>query len=215
MSKTAIVLGATGLVGAEVVKHLDSLEAITKIIAITRRPVEYSSSKIENQVIEFERLSDYADVFNGDMMFSCLGTTVKQAGSIAAQRVVDLDYQYQAAKLSAENGVNHYLLVSSSGAKASSANAYMKMKGQLEQRVSQLSFRSISIFQPSLLLGQREQARFAEELGSKILPTLCKLPGLRRFRPIRGSQVAEKMVEVSSNPKAGVTKFALDQVFPG
>ncbi|MFT5573413.1 MAG: hypothetical protein ACI9FR_002348 [Cryomorphaceae bacterium] len=214
MKQKAIVIGATGLVGAQVVEQLSTTEGVSEIVTITRRPVEHSSAKVVNHVVEFANLNDAADLFNGDILFSCLGTTAKQAGSIKAQRVVDLDYQYTAAKLAVEQGVKNYLLVSSSGANAKSSNAYMRMKGELEGMIEKLGFEHISIFQPSLLLGERIESRFAEELGSKLVPLICKLPGLQRYRPIRGDQVAEKMVAVSMNPSGSIKRYTLDAVFP-
>ena len=110
--------------------------------------------------------------------------------------------------------MNHYLLVSSSGANAESGNAYLRMKGELEQRVQSLPFQRISIFQPSLLLGRRAVPRPGEKFWSRILPPLCVLPGLRRFRPIRAEQVAAKMVQVSQRPGPSREWFRLDEIFP-
>ena len=111
MMKTAIVLGATGLVGRNLVEQLSKHAQISQVIAVTRRPVEYQSAKVVNQVVDFEKLHEYESIFKADFLFSCLGTTVKQAGSIAAQRVVDMDYQLQVAKMAAKNKVGHYLLL--------------------------------------------------------------------------------------------------------
>jgi len=212
--KTAIVLGATGLVGKALVEQLAQQQHIAKVIAVSRRPVVYNSDKVVNQVLDFARLADSSQVFCGDYLFSCLGTTLKQAGSVAAQRQVDLDYQLQVARMAADNGVGHYLLVSSSAANANSKSAYLKMKGQLESQVKSLAFTRISIFQPSLLLGQRVELRLAEKQGSYLLPQLCLLPGLTKYRPIRAQQVAEKMCQVSLQPGTGLEVFTLEQVFP-
>lgn len=209
-----IVLGATGLVGAHLVKQLSACESVSQVLAITRRPLTDLPAKVESTVVDFNRLDDYAEVFTGDALFSCLGTTLKQAGSIAAQRMVDFDYQYQAAKLASQAGVEHYLLVSSSGANANSASPYLKMKGELEVAVRELNFKHLSIVQPSLLLGSRAEKRSAEGLAAMILPTLCKLPGLQRYRPIHGSQVAKKLLELSINPTVQFQRLSLQQVFP-
>jgi len=213
MGKTAIVIGATGLVGRALVDHLAHADHIRKIITLTRRPAKHSSSRVRNHPVDFDHLEDHAPLFKADFLFSCLGTTRKQAGSIAAQRKVDLDYQYRAAQLAANQGVRHYLLVSSSGANANSGNPYLQMKGELEQRVQKLAFDRISIFQPSLLIGQREEVRMGEKLGSWILPVLCTVPGLRRYRPVRGEQVAAKMVQVSRQPGPPMEWFRLDEIF--
>jgi uncharacterized protein YbjT (DUF2867 family) len=213
-NKTAIVIGATGLIGSNLVRLLIEAEHISRIIVITRKSIKYASEKVENHVINFAQIGDHRDLFVGDILFSCLGTTAKQAGSVADQRIVDLDYQYKAALIASEQGVKHYLLVSSSGADQQSLSAYLKMKGELEAKVQDLAFQHISILQPSLLLGQREQFRLAEDLASKVLPTLCKLPMLRRYRPIYGIEVAQKMVTLSCQPKRKFERFSLDQVFP-
>lgn len=213
MPKTAVILGATGLVGGEIVEQLAKRKSIATVIAITRRAVKFESPKVANHVVDFDDLSAAAELFQGDLFFSALGTTRKQAGSIKAQRTVDLDYQLQAAKLAAQNGVDHYLLVSSSAADSSSKSAYLKMKGELEDAVLKLPFARISIFRPSLLLGERARFRAGEALGAKILPAICSLPGLRRYRPITGEQVAIKMVEASLNSGPSRQNYNLDEIF--
>ncbi len=213
MGKTVIVIGATGLVGRTLVDQLADADHIGKIITLTRRSAKHSSSKVFNQVVAFDHLEDYASFFEADVLFSCLGTTRQQAGSVAAQRKVDHDYQFKAAQLAADKGVHHYLLVSSSAANDQSNNPYLKMKGELEQGIKLLPFERISIFQPSLLLGQRTDFRLGEKLGSWILPLLCVIPGLRRFRPITGEQVAAKMVQVSGQSGPSLELFRLDEIF--
>ncbi len=210
----AIVLGATGLVGSELLTCLAVESHIEQVVAISRRPISEIPPKVDNRVIDFKRLDEFVDAFAGDVLFSCLGSTLKQAGSIAAQRVVDFDYQYQAAKLAKAAGVKHYVLVSSSGANAGSLSPYLSMKGELEQAVLALDFDKTSIVQPSLLLGPREKKRTAEGFGGVVLPLLCRLPGLKRYRPIQGSQVAQKMVQISLIQEAKVQTYTLDQVFP-
>jgi len=212
--KTAIVLGATGLIGQNLILKLAQQSHIKKVITVTRRAVEYSHSKIENQVVDFSLLEQYSQTFAGDILFSCLGTTKKQAGSTAAQRIIDVDYQLTAAQLAANNGVHEYFLVSSSGANPNSKNAYLQMKGELEEKIMSLGFKRICIFQPSLLLGERNHFRMGEKLGSWVLPTLCKLPILKRYRPIYGAQVATKMCEVSAQQKVGISRYTLDKCFP-
>jgi len=212
MGNSAIVIGATGLVGRALIDQLADADHIGKIITLTRRPAGHSCLKVHNQVVDFDHLENYAASFKADLLFSCLGTTRKQAGSIAAQRKVDLDYQYKVAQLAADHGVRHYLLVSSSSANIGSSNPYLQMKGELEQKVQTLPFNRISIFQPSLLLGQRAEFRMGEKLGSWILPVLCAIPGLRRFRPIAGGQVAAKMIRVSREPGPALEWFRLDEI---
>lgn len=213
MEKIALVIGSTGLVGQALVEQLIAAEEISQVITLTRRPIEYASVKVMNYVVDFDQLEQHASLFQADLMFSCLGTTLKQAGSIDAQRKVDFQYQLKAAELAAEKGVSHYLLVSSSGANVQSPSAYLKMKGELEKRIKLLNFERISIFQPSLLMGDRKEFRLAEKLGSWLLPSLCLIPGLRRFRPITGKQVATKMHLVSSQSGPKLALYRLDELF--
>ncbi|GAA5525550.1 hypothetical protein Maes01_02120 [Microbulbifer aestuariivivens] len=214
MPKQALIIGATGLIGSHLSNLLAESDAFSKVVTLTRRAAPHASPKVENIVVDFERLQDHAAQFQTEVFFSCLGTTRRQAGSLAAQRTVDVDYQLQAAKLAAQGGAQHYLLVSSSGADANSRSAYLKMKGELEQQVLQLPFPRISIFRPSLLLGERDHMRPAETFASWFLPLLCTLPGLRRYRPIQGAQVAEKMLQVSTTPGPARQGFTLDEIFP-
>jgi uncharacterized protein YbjT (DUF2867 family) len=213
MNKIAIVIGATGLVGRELVDHLVNTEHIGKIVTLTRSSAKHSSSKVFNHVVDFEYLENYTELFNADFLFSCLGTTLKHAGSIASQRKVDIDFQFKAAHLASSNGVQHFLLVSSSGANEKSNNQYLKMKGVLEQKIKYLPFKRISIFQPSLLLGQRENFRVGEKVASLVMTALCLVPWLRRFRPITGKQVAAKMLHTSQQPGRSIEFFRLDELF--
>lgn len=212
-NKKAIVIGATGLVGNAVVELLLASEHFDKVITLTRRKMSHSSDKFENHTVDFDQLDKHAALFKADLLISCLGTTLKQAGSLSAQRTVDLDYQFMVAQLAANHGINHYLLVSSSGANSTSKNAYLQMKGELEEKVSTLNFARISILQPSLLLGQRTQFRFGETVGAWLLPTLCLIPGLQKYRPIRAQKVAQKLYSLTLFEASGLEYFRLDQIF--
>lgn len=214
MGTTALVIGATGLVGRSLVRQLSSQDQIKQTVTLTRRPAEPLQPGETNHIVDFANLDTVSSLFKADLLFSCLGTTRGQAGSIQAQRVVDLDYQYEAARLAAEQGVRHYLLVSSSGANASSRSAYLKMKGELEEKILALPFERISIFQPSLLVGERPKFRLGEKIGSAVLPVLTALPGLKRYRPIQGEEVAARMIQVCQNPGKSREWFILDEVFP-
>jgi len=210
---TAIVVGGTGLVGRELVTQLAGAEYIKTVRSLTRRPIEYDNPKIQNHVIDFDHITPHQSLFTGQLMFSCLGTTKKSAGSVAAQRRVDFDYQFACAELARQQGVRHYLLVSSSGANRHSPLAYPKMKGELEHAVKQLGFDRLTILQPSLLLGERDERRVGEEFAALLLPTLTKLPGLRKARPISGSQVAKRLVLESKTTQPGERVLSLEQIF--
>ena len=214
--KKAVVVGATGLVGRHIVQLLSENQNVEEVIAITRREAHFESKKVVNKIIDFECLEDYSELFRCDALFSCLGTTRKQAGTIEAQRLVDFEYQLKVAQLAQSNNVKHYLLVSSSGADSKRSNPYFKMKGDLENMINAMDFQHISIFRPSLLMGDRVDVRYGEKLAASILPLLCRLPPLKRYRPITGEEVAKKMVNCSLNltNKNQIELYTLDEVFP-
>lgn len=213
MGKTAIVVGATGLVGSAIVEQLAQCDSISKVVCVTRRALEPSHPKVVNQIVDFDNLAKFGFVFKGDFVFSSLGTTFNQAGSIDAQRKVDVEYQLKIAQLAAHNGVEHYLLVSSAGANAQSKSPYLKMKGELEQLITPLPFQRITIVQPSMLLGERSQRRLGETIGGWILPLLTALPALKKYRPITGTQVATKLVYASQHQQHHIERYQLDELF--
>ena len=209
----AVVLGATGLIGTSLIRHLADQTACTSVTSLSRRRQIASIDKVDEQVIDFDNLAAHAAHITGDVLFSTLGTTKEQAGSIAAQKIVDVDYQFNVAKIAADNKVPHYVLVSSSGANAASRNPYLKMKGELEDAVKQLPFERISILQPSLLLGPRQPARKGEVIGQFIMPLFTWLPGLRKYRPIHCDMVAKKMWRACEDQTDAIATYRLDEIF--
>lgn len=213
MIEKAVVIGSTGLVGKSLISLLINEQSVKQIVAITRRPLSINNEKLINHVIDFEQLAQHQALFQGDVLFSCLGTTRKKAGSIAAQRVIDFDYQLLAAQLAEKNKVKQLLLVSSSGANPNSNSPYLQMKGELEQKVKSLNFEFITILQPSLLLGKRNETRVGEQLGAVIMPLFTWLPGLTKYRAIPASQVASKMLHLAIKPSQRVKVVRLNQLF--
>jgi uncharacterized protein YbjT (DUF2867 family) len=212
MSLKVVVIGATGVVGSQVVEALIKHVGIKEVVTLTRKPVQYNSTKVLNVVINFEEIENYSKLLEADILFSCLGTTLKQARSLEAQKKVDVTYQYKVAKIASEQGITNYSLVSSSGANVKSSNAYLQMKGELESLVLKLNFSKVSIFQPSLLLGKRSDLRVGELIGKYILPVLCFIPGLKKYAPIKGEVVAKKMLEVALNNEVGLNYYRLDEI---
>src|SRR5688572_25909562 len=129
---TAIIIGATGLVGNHLLQQLIRDERYNKIIIFGRRSVNLSDAKIEEHIIEFDNVESWRHLVKGDVLFSSLGTTIRQAGSTNAQYKIDFTYQYEFAKAAASNNVPSYVLVSSAGADAKSIVFYTRMKGELE-----------------------------------------------------------------------------------
>lgn len=210
----AVVLGATGLVGGSLVRQLSNAPHITEIIALTRRPITYGMDNVTNMIIDFTQIKKSLKDLQADLLFSCLGTTKKIAGSIDMQRKVDLDYQLEVAHLLYQHGVKHYFLVSAAGANPKSRNPYLKMKGELEEAISRIRFETKHILQPSLLMGPREDYRLGEAMGGTLMPFLTKIPGLRHYKPIHVDEVAEKMVQLSREHLEEKKTHTLLQVFP-
>ncbi len=190
---TAIVIGATGLVGKCLVRQLLADPRYTRVIALVRRATAVQHEKYQEHMVNFDQPASFAERVVGDALFSSMGTTRSQAGSVAAQRTVDYTYQLEVAKLAAKNGVRTYVLVSSGGANPSSLMAYLKMKGELERDVRSLGFATLQILRPGVLKGEREHARRAEGLAEAAIGTLNAIGLLRSARPITGEQVAVAM----------------------
>lgn len=194
--KTAIVIGATGLVGKHITQKLLNDNRYEKVKVFGRRPVGINNPKLEEHIVDFGNIELWKNQLTGDELYSAMGTTIKKAGSKEAQYKIDFTYQYEAANAASESGVKKYLLVSSMGANSKSSNFYLQMKGSLDEKVQQLNFNQIFIFRPSILVGERSEKRFGESLGIKIAGTITKIiPALKKYRPIETSQVAEAMIK--------------------
>ncbi len=195
--QTAIVIGATGLIGRALVRQLLAHEEVGNVKVFTRRPTGIVDAALDERLVDFDDLQRWAPDVTGDALFSALGTTRKKAGSKAVQRKVDVDYQLGVASAAAANGVSNYLLVSSLGANAGSRWFYPRIKGELEVAVQTLGFRTVAIFRPSVLTGERDHARPGERLGELGARAFGTLPMLRGYRPIAGDTVARAMVNTA------------------
>ncbi len=208
--KTAIVLGATGLVGRHLVAALLAHPAYTEVVCLVRRPMASPMAspmaKRKNVVIDFDRMHDFGNCFAGDDLFICLGTTRAKAGSDAAFRKVDYEYVVQAARLAADNNCKQCLLVSSVGADAQSSLLYPKTKGEAEDRVKTMPFWATHILQPSLLLGERDEVRIGESIFAVLLRAADALvgAGLGKYRPIAAAQVAKAIVRLAQGLQPGL-----------
>ncbi|MBA3804244.1 MAG: oxidoreductase [Acidobacteria bacterium] len=212
--RTALLLGATGLVGGHCLDLLLNDPAYSKVVTLNRRLLSHEHQKLEQHVIDFEHLQDLASVMSAQDVFCCLGTTIKKAGSKENFRRVDFTYQYEAARLASENSAEQLLLVSSLGAEARSAIFYNRVKGELEDAVSKLAFDGVNIFRPSLLLGERTEFRLGErvaELPMRYVSFLMVGP-LRKYRPVHALAVAAAMLKVAKEHPTGVNIFESDRI---
>lgn len=213
-NKTAIVLGATGLVGSHLVNQLLEHPAYAKVVTLTRRKNHQQHPKLENVVVDFDRLAAFAHYFKGDDVFICLGTTRAKAGSAAAFRKVDYDYVVESAKLAKAQGCQQCLLVSSAGADANSGMLYPKTKGEAEEAVQSLGFWATHLLQPSLLLGERAEFRLGEKIGKVFFKGIDFVAGnlLGAYRPIEGADVASAMIVLAQQINAGVFTHPSDEL---
>ena len=210
---TAIVIGATGLVGTNLVQLLlrDARFSVIKIF--TRRSTSFRNPKIKEHIIDFDKPEQWQHEVSGDVLFSALGTTLKQAGSKEAQYKIDHEYQYKFAKAAAQNNVPVYVLVSSAMASEKSKIFYTRMKGELERDIRQLPFQYIHIIQPGMLVGNRKESRPGEKIGIAVLRFLNKLGIAKQQKPVDASIVARAMINVSFKKNDKMNVYSLLQVF--
>lgn len=205
---TAVVLGATGLIGEQLVQQLLSDPAFSKVRILVRRPVQLSHPKLDVQAVNFDDLEDYRNKLGkGDCIFCCIGTTNKKVkGDKAAYRKIDLDIPVYAAKMAKDAGFNSYLLVSAVSSNPSSANFYVQLKGEVEKEIEAVNIKKLDVFRPSVLLGNRKEFRLAEVIGKVVMKALSVVlvGGLKRFRAIDASVVAKAMVVAAKDAGKGV-----------
>jgi uncharacterized protein YbjT (DUF2867 family) len=204
MSKKAIVFGATGLVGQELIFELLADESFTSVLAVTRKPLPLSHPKLETIIVQnFTNLSNYKNQISGDIFFCCLGTTIKTAGSQEAFSKVDYDIPVSIATLAAELEVPALAVISSIGADASSSNFYLKTKGEMEKKVTEIYKGNLKIIRPSLLMGHRAEFR----LGEKVAIVFMKIFGIlfigpfKKYKGIHAWDLASAMIKSLELPK--------------
>lgn len=198
MEKTAIVVGATGLVGSELVRLLMEDDNYNKIKIFTRRTLSTDHIKIEEYIVDFDLIDEWKSKIAGDVLFSAMGTTIRKAGGKKQQYKIDFTFQYEAAKAASENGVDNYVLVSSMGANSKSTIFYSRMKGQLDDAVRELPFNHVYIMRPSALVGTRSEERAGEKFMIQVTSNLVKiLPFLKKYKPIDAKIVAKSMINVT------------------
>ncbi|WP_354581329.1 NAD-dependent epimerase/dehydratase family protein [Hymenobacter sp. UYP22] len=205
MPKTALIAGASGLVGSQLLPLLLASERYERVIAVGRRPLPVVHPKLEQRLLDFDNLEQHRLQLIADDVFCCLGTTMRQAGSREAFYQVDYLYVVKLAALTAANFAAQLLLVSAMGADARSRIYYNRVKGEMEEAVAQAPFRAIHIFRPSLLLGRRAQPRLGERLGAAVLRVLRPvLRGpLQKYRAITAGAVARAMLRAAEAEGSG------------
>ncbi|OWR14164.1 NAD(P)H-binding protein [Chryseobacterium sp. VAUSW3] len=208
----ALIIGATGATGKDLVSQLLTDKGYDEVNVFVRRPLAVENPKLKTHIVNFDKPEEWKDLVKGDVAFSCLGTTLKAAGSKEAQRKVDYDYQYNFAKAAKENEVEDYILVSSYGANPKSKLFYSRMKGELEQSIKDLHFNKLTIFQPGML-ERKDSERIGEVLGGKIIKFANKLGVLTQQKPLPTEVLAKAMINSSKIKSYGYSKIKLGSIF--
>ena len=199
--KTVAILGATGLVGTECVRQFADSPEFARVVVLARRSVALPTarSKLETHIVDFERLDDAAGHFRVSHIVCALGTTIKKAGSQDRFRRVDHDYPVAAATLGVRQGAQHFLLVTALGANPRSRIFYNRVKGDVENAIRTLPYRSVTIVRPSLILGERGEFRLGESIG-KLFAGITP----RRFRPVHARAIAGTLLRSAVEDRPGV-----------
>lgn len=199
MRLTANVIGATGLVGKELVVQLLENQDFEKVRLFVRRKTGLKNPKLEEHVIDYKNEKTWEKLLTGDILFSALGTTLKQAGSKTKQYEVDYTFNLNFAEKAKQNGIENYVLVSSVGANAKSGFFYTRMKGELDVAVSKIGFENIAILRPSSLVGERNVRRVVEELSIPAANFITRFM-FKRYRPVLAGTVAKAMINAVLKP---------------
>jgi uncharacterized protein YbjT (DUF2867 family) len=202
--KTATIIGATGLIGNHLLQLLIEDPSIEKINVIVRKPLSVESPKITLRVIDFSDTVSFKKALSGsDVVFCAIGTTMKKVkGDKQAYYKIDYDIPVNAALFCKELGGSAFLLVSAIGANSQSSNFYLKLKGEVENKIGSLGIESVYFFRPSILTGKRKEFRFGERLGIAVMSAISfLLPSA--YKPIKAATVARAMLRAAKKPSPG------------
>jgi uncharacterized protein YbjT (DUF2867 family) len=196
LQRTALLVGATGLIGDGLLELLLEDEYYDKVIVLARRRLTFDYPTLVQHIVDFNALEVSASLVQANDVFCCLGTTIKKAGSREAFRKVDYEYPLKIAELAAAQGAEQFLMVTALGADPNSRIFYSRVKGETEQAISRLPFRAIHIFRPSILIGDRRESRPGERIGIAAMKffSFLMVGSWRKYRPIRAELVARAMI---------------------
>jgi len=187
----------------------------SQVEVFVRKNIDVNHPKLIQHCIDFNTIESYKDLIKGDVVFCCLGTTIKTAGSQDAFKKVDYFYPTEFAKIAKQNNVSTFCLQSSLGADSKSANFYLKVKGETEQTIAQLHFNSFATFRPSMLLGNRTEFRFGEQIGKIVMQTLSFgfIGKLKRYKAIHVNKVSIAMITYAKSDKKGMKLLKMKKCY--
>lgn len=198
----AVLIGATGAVGKDLLQALLEDARYTEVVAFARRALGVQHEKLREHTIDFDAPATWQELVKGDILFSTLGTSLKQAGSKEAQRHIDYDYQLAFAKAARANGVKSLVLLSSIGADSKSSIFYLRLKGELDDAVRGLGFDSLSIVRPPSLIRAKSK-RFGETASVKFLQAANAIGLAKRLAPMETAVVARSMAALGLDSASG------------
>jgi len=207
MQKNILLIGASGLIGSELVQLLLRDDKIKSVKVFVRKTLAITDQKLREILVDFEHLEDFKHEFQGDALFCCIGTTRKKTPDLAAYKAIDYGIVLAAANLARSNQVPQIHLVSAIGANISSKIFYNRLKGEIEKDVLQLNFPTTVIYQPAMLIGKRNESRPAEFIAQKLMPffDVFLLGKAQKYHSIEAKKVAESMLDNLHKPKKGAT----------
>lgn len=213
-NKTALLAGASGLVGNELLHILLDSPNYSQVKILVRRPLDIAHEKLEQVVTDFDKLDHYSKHFAVDDVYCCLGTTIKKAGSQDAFKKVDYEYPLKMAELAKSQQVKNFLIITALGADADSKVFYSRTKGQLQVRLKKIGLTALHIFQPSLLLGERQEFRLGEKAATVLSPAISKLlkGKMKKYKPVEARDVALVMYEVAQIERTGNYTYPSDRI---
>lgn len=214
MAYKAIIAGASGLIGSNLLKLLLDAPEYSEVLVLVRKALPLQHKKLVQLVINFDDLDKHAAAITGHAIFSCLGTTNAQTQDKQQYRKIDHDYPLQLAKLAKQNGVDQFHVVSAIGADAKSGMFYVKLKGELEDDLKTLDLKTLYIYQPSILIGDREKPRMAEKILFGLFKVIDPLlvGGLKKYRSIKSTTVANAMFKKSLESATGTFTYTSDKI---
>ena len=205
-----ILLGASGLIGSKLLQQTLLDPEITRIVLFVRKSIPLEHAKIEQHLINFDAMNEYAQYFTGDALVCALGTTRSKTPNQIDYRKIDLGYTMEAANLAKAKGVKQIHLISSMGANPKSKVFYSALKGEIEHLIMGLKFDKTIIYRPSILIGERSELRPMEKLSQKLnwLYDPLLFGRLKKYRSIKAELVATKIISEIKKNNTGV--FILD-----
>ena len=199
MPYQVILVGASGLIGSNLLSLLIESDEISQILLLVRKPLKVSDHKVQELIVNFDELEKFRSEIMGDIIYSCLGTTKAANPDTDQYRKIDLEYPLKLAEIGVKNGISQFHLVSSLCANHTASNSYLKLKGELEKELKQASILSLHIYQPTLLTGNRRESRTLEKLATsafKLIDQLLIGP-LIKYRSIKAETVAQATLNQS------------------